>query len=150
MAEICGALHIDIPGDHVVWDLPKYFVAFGMIMTLFENQTEILQVEIAVCKRAEETAQTANEAKGIPRSDSRRRWTTSVQGRLQRDGQRRRPRYPWHLWYPWYPWCRRRLQSADTSAIQMSYDCQKREGGFVCRRQQHHRHRTPCPSGSPS
>jgi PAS domain S-box-containing protein len=65
VAEICGALHINIPGDHVVWDLPKYFVAFGMIMTLFENQTEILQVEIAVRKRAEETAQTANEAKGI-------------------------------------------------------------------------------------
>jgi PAS domain S-box-containing protein len=65
VAEICAALHIAIPGDHVVWDLPKYFVAFGMIMTLFENQTEILQVEIAVRKRAEETAQTANEAKGI-------------------------------------------------------------------------------------
>ncbi|HXM41154.1 MAG TPA: ATP-binding protein [Bryobacteraceae bacterium] len=65
VAEICGALHVNIPGDHVVWDLPKYFVAFGMIMTLFENQTEILQVEIAVRKRAEETAQAANEAKGI-------------------------------------------------------------------------------------
>jgi PAS domain S-box-containing protein len=65
VAEICAALHINIPGDHVVWDLPKYFVAFGMIMTLFENQTEILQMEIGVRKRAEETAQTANEAKGI-------------------------------------------------------------------------------------
>ncbi|MGC9946596.1 MAG: ATP-binding protein [Bryobacteraceae bacterium] len=65
VAEICAAVHIAIPGDHVVWDLPKYFVAFGMMMTLFENQTEILQVEIAVRKRAEETAQTANEAKGI-------------------------------------------------------------------------------------
>jgi PAS domain S-box-containing protein len=65
VAEICAALHIDIPGDHVVWDLPKYFVAFGMIVTLFENQTEILQVEIAVRKRAEETAHAANEAKGI-------------------------------------------------------------------------------------
>jgi hypothetical protein len=57
VAEICAALHINIPGDHVVWDLPKYFVAFGMMMTLFENQTEILQVEIGVRKRAEETAQ---------------------------------------------------------------------------------------------
>jgi len=65
VAEICGALHVNIPGDHVVWDLPKYFVAFGMIMTLFENQTEILQVEIAVRKRAEEAAHNANEAKGI-------------------------------------------------------------------------------------
>ena len=36
-----------------------------MIMTLFEDQTEILQVEIAVRKRAEETARAANEAKGI-------------------------------------------------------------------------------------
>jgi len=65
VAEICAALHLNIPGDHVVWDLPKYFVAFGMIMTLFENQTEILQVEVSVRKRAEETAQAANEAKGI-------------------------------------------------------------------------------------
>jgi PAS domain S-box-containing protein len=65
VAEICAALHINIPGDHVVWDLPKYFVAFGMIMTLFENQTEILQVEIGVRKRAEDNAHAANEAKGI-------------------------------------------------------------------------------------
>ena len=28
------------PGS-VFWDLPKFFVAFGMIMTLFENQTEV-------------------------------------------------------------------------------------------------------------
>jgi len=65
IAELCAALNVNIPGDHVVWDLPKYFVAFGMIMTLFENQTEILQVEIAERKRAEETAHAANEAKGI-------------------------------------------------------------------------------------
>lgn len=30
--------HIMVSG--VVWDVPKYFVAFGMILTLFENQTE--------------------------------------------------------------------------------------------------------------
>lgn len=30
------------PGPHsVFWDLPKFFVAFGMIMTLFENQTKV-------------------------------------------------------------------------------------------------------------
>ena len=30
------------PGPRsVLWDLPKFFVAFGMIMTLFENQTEV-------------------------------------------------------------------------------------------------------------
>jgi signal transduction histidine kinase/DNA-binding response OmpR family regulator len=65
VAELCAILHINIPGDHVVWDLPKYFVAFGMIMTLFENQTEILQVEIGERKRAEEAAQAANEAKSV-------------------------------------------------------------------------------------
>ena len=65
VAELCAALKLNIPGDHVVWDLPKYFVAFGMIMTLFENQTENLQVQIGERKRAEETAQAANEAKGI-------------------------------------------------------------------------------------
>ncbi|MGA2131973.1 MAG: ATP-binding protein [Bryobacteraceae bacterium] len=65
VAELCAALGIAIPGDHVVWDLPKYFVAFGMIVTLFENQTEILQEQIDVRKRAEEAAQAANEAKSI-------------------------------------------------------------------------------------
>jgi PAS domain S-box-containing protein len=28
-------------GDDFFWDLPKYFVAFGMILTLFENQTQV-------------------------------------------------------------------------------------------------------------
>jgi signal transduction histidine kinase/DNA-binding response OmpR family regulator len=65
VAEICAIMHVNIPGDHVVWDLPKYFVAFGMIMTLFENQTEILQVEIGERKRAEDAAHAANEAKSI-------------------------------------------------------------------------------------
>lgn len=65
ISELCAALQVNIPGDHVVWDLPKYFVAFGMIVTLFENQTENLQVEIAERKRAEQTAHAANEAKGI-------------------------------------------------------------------------------------
>ncbi|HTQ53703.1 MAG TPA: ATP-binding protein [Bryobacteraceae bacterium] len=65
VAELCAALGINIPGDHVVWDLPKYFVAFGMIVTLFENQTEILQVQIGVRQRAEKAAQAANEAKSI-------------------------------------------------------------------------------------
>jgi signal transduction histidine kinase/DNA-binding response OmpR family regulator len=65
VAEICAILHVAIPGDHVVWDLPKYFVAFGMIMTLFENQTEILQVEVGERKRAEEAARAANEAKSV-------------------------------------------------------------------------------------
>jgi signal transduction histidine kinase/DNA-binding response OmpR family regulator len=52
-----------VSNDSVFWDLPKYFVAFGMILTLFENQTEILQLEIAERKRAEEAARSANQAK---------------------------------------------------------------------------------------
>jgi PAS domain S-box-containing protein len=36
------AAHHSGPGEgSVFWDLPKFFVAFGMIMTLFENQTEV-------------------------------------------------------------------------------------------------------------
>jgi signal transduction histidine kinase/CheY-like chemotaxis protein len=65
VAEVCGILHLNIPGDNVVWDLPKYFVAFGMILTLFENQTESLRVEIVERKRAEEAARAANEAKSV-------------------------------------------------------------------------------------
>jgi signal transduction histidine kinase/DNA-binding response OmpR family regulator len=65
ISEICAILHVNIPGDHVVWDLPKYFVAFGMIVTLFENQTETLQVEIGERKRAEKAARAANAAKSI-------------------------------------------------------------------------------------
>lgn len=65
IAELSAALGGTIPGDHVVWDLPKYFVAFGMIVTLFENQTEILQLEIAERRRAEDAAKAANEAKSI-------------------------------------------------------------------------------------
>jgi signal transduction histidine kinase len=65
IGEIAQAFGSTIPGDHVVWDLPKYFVAFGMIVTLFENQTEILQIEIAERRRAEDAAKAANEAKSI-------------------------------------------------------------------------------------
>jgi signal transduction histidine kinase len=65
IGELADALGSTVPGDHVVWDLPKYFVAFGMIVTLFENQTEILQLEIAERKRAEASAKAASEAKSI-------------------------------------------------------------------------------------
>jgi signal transduction histidine kinase/CheY-like chemotaxis protein len=64
VAELAGLLHIQIPAD-VIWDLPKYFVAFGMIVTLFENQTEVLQLEIAERKKAEQKANAANQAKSI-------------------------------------------------------------------------------------
>jgi PAS domain S-box-containing protein len=40
--QILTAYQVAIPPDNsVFWDLPKYFVAFGMILTLFENQTKI-------------------------------------------------------------------------------------------------------------
>src|SRR5215472_10417909 len=32
------ALHLAPPEQDFLWDLPKFFVAFGMILTLFENQ----------------------------------------------------------------------------------------------------------------
>jgi signal transduction histidine kinase/CheY-like chemotaxis protein len=64
VAELAGLLHVRIPAD-VIWDLPKYFVAFGMIMTLFENQTEVLQREVVERKKAERKANAANQAKSI-------------------------------------------------------------------------------------
>jgi signal transduction histidine kinase/CheY-like chemotaxis protein len=63
VAEVCALFHLNIAGDHVIWDLPKYFVAFGMIITLFENQEERLHLEVAERKRAEEQANAANHAK---------------------------------------------------------------------------------------
>jgi signal transduction histidine kinase/DNA-binding response OmpR family regulator len=63
VAELCAHFQAHIAGDHVVWDLPKYFVAFGMIITLFENQEERLHVEVAERRRAEEEANAANQAK---------------------------------------------------------------------------------------
>ena len=41
VGELTAALNLHIPNDSVLWDLPKYCVAFGMILTLFENQAEI-------------------------------------------------------------------------------------------------------------
>jgi signal transduction histidine kinase len=57
------SLAVHIHGDNFLWDLPKYFVAVGMILTLFENQTESLSMEIRERKRAEQAALAANEAK---------------------------------------------------------------------------------------
>jgi signal transduction histidine kinase/DNA-binding response OmpR family regulator len=64
VAELAALLHLQIPAD-VIWDLPKYFVAFGMIVTLFENQTEVLQREVAERKKAEQKANAANQAKSV-------------------------------------------------------------------------------------
>jgi PAS domain S-box-containing protein len=41
LADVLGALHMGPPSNSLFWDLPKYFVAFGMILTLLENQTEV-------------------------------------------------------------------------------------------------------------
>jgi signal transduction histidine kinase/ActR/RegA family two-component response regulator len=65
VAEFLASRHIEIPGDHVLWDLPKYFVAVGMILTLFENQAEALQREVKERRRAEEAAKSANQAKSV-------------------------------------------------------------------------------------
>jgi signal transduction histidine kinase/CheY-like chemotaxis protein len=64
VAELLGLLNVHVPAD-VIWDLPKYFVAFGMIVTLFENQTAFLQREVAERKKAEQKANAANQAKSI-------------------------------------------------------------------------------------
>src|SRR5579859_7699111 len=65
IAEYLRSLHVGPPGSSVLWDIPKYFVAFGMILTLFENQTENLQGEIVERRRAEDEARAANQAKSI-------------------------------------------------------------------------------------
>jgi signal transduction histidine kinase/DNA-binding response OmpR family regulator len=65
IAELCDAAGLKIPGDNVVWDLPKYFVAFGMIMTLLEEKTEVLEAEVAERKRAEQEAVAANQSKNL-------------------------------------------------------------------------------------
>jgi len=41
VGEVMAALNFHIPNDSILWDLPKYCVAFGMVLTLFENQAEI-------------------------------------------------------------------------------------------------------------
>jgi len=35
------ARHIGLTEQSFIWDVPKFFVAFGMILTLFENQTQV-------------------------------------------------------------------------------------------------------------
>ncbi len=65
VAEFFGAWGLKIPGDNVLWDLPKYFVAFGMIVTLLEEKSEVLEAEVAERKRAEQAAVAANQAKSL-------------------------------------------------------------------------------------
>jgi signal transduction histidine kinase/CheY-like chemotaxis protein len=63
LGDLSDYLHAGIPDDHVVWDLPKYAVAFGMILLLFENLEELLRVEVAERRRAEDSALAASDAK---------------------------------------------------------------------------------------
>jgi PAS domain S-box-containing protein len=41
VGQILHSYNMGPAGNSVFWDLPKYLVAFGMILTLFENQTAI-------------------------------------------------------------------------------------------------------------
>lgn len=41
VAYILKFYQVGPPSTSVIWDLPKYFVAFGMILTLFENETAV-------------------------------------------------------------------------------------------------------------
>jgi signal transduction histidine kinase len=63
LGSLADYLHAGIPDDHVVWDLPKYAVAFGMILLLFESLEELLRVEVTERRRAEDRALAASEAK---------------------------------------------------------------------------------------
>ncbi len=48
-----GLLGAQIPDQSILWDLPKYFVAFGMLITLLEEETKALQQEIRDRRQAE-------------------------------------------------------------------------------------------------
>jgi signal transduction histidine kinase len=63
IGSLADYLHAGIPDDHVVWDLPKYAVAFGMILLLSEKLEELLRVEVKERRRAEDSALAASEAK---------------------------------------------------------------------------------------
>jgi signal transduction histidine kinase/DNA-binding response OmpR family regulator len=65
VAELFDRWGLNIAGDNVLWDLPKYFVAFGMIVTQLEEKSEVLEAEVAERKRAEQAAVAANEAKSL-------------------------------------------------------------------------------------
>jgi signal transduction histidine kinase/CheY-like chemotaxis protein len=63
LGSLSDYLGAGIPDDHVVWDLPKYAVAFGMILLLFENVEALLRVEVVERRRAEDRALAASDAK---------------------------------------------------------------------------------------
>jgi signal transduction histidine kinase len=52
-AGLLARLGAQIPEQSVLWDLPKYFVAFGMLITLLEEETEALQQEVRDRRQAE-------------------------------------------------------------------------------------------------
>jgi signal transduction histidine kinase len=63
LGAVSDYLHTGIPDDHVVWDLPKYAVAFGMILLLFESLEALLRVGVDERRRAEDRALAASDAK---------------------------------------------------------------------------------------
>jgi PAS domain S-box-containing protein len=52
-ATLVQSFGLQVPEGSVLWDLPKYFVAFGMIVTLFEDRTAALTNEIAEREQVE-------------------------------------------------------------------------------------------------
>src|SRR5947209_5418445 len=41
LSNVLQARHLVPPDENILWDMPKYFVAVGMILTLFENETAL-------------------------------------------------------------------------------------------------------------
>ncbi len=52
-------------GNEAAWDLPQYFVVFGMMISLLENQAARLRSEVRDRRRAEKEARAASDAKSI-------------------------------------------------------------------------------------
>ena len=65
VGELLAAYNIGPPGDSAFWDLEKYAVAFGMLLTLFEEKTRIADEVARKYKSAEEAARAANDAKSV-------------------------------------------------------------------------------------
>ncbi len=62
---VCRSLQMAVSGEEAVWDIPKYFVAFGMMVWLLENHALKLQAEVCERQAAEQSARSASEAKSV-------------------------------------------------------------------------------------
>ena len=65
VGELLAAYNVGPPGDSPFWDLEKYAVAFGMLLTLFEEKTRAADEVARKYKAAEQAARAANEAKSV-------------------------------------------------------------------------------------